>query len=99
MTAVWVASLGGMLLLCLGMLVGTSWADQMLGERYRHLAIERRELNEWRHALQEANRHCVWCGDSIAPTGDFSRVGGRVSAVTRGDPLGAGTAHAVAACR
>lgn len=99
MTAVWVAGLGGVLLLCLGALVGTSWTNQALSERYRHLAIERRELNEWRHALQEANRHCVWCGDSIAPTGDFSRVGGRVSAVTCGDPLGTITAHAVGARR
>ncbi|MGH3867310.1 MAG: hypothetical protein ACRDQ4_14430 [Pseudonocardiaceae bacterium] len=95
MTAVGIASLGGMLLLCLGTLVGTSWTDQVLGARYRRLAIERRELNEWRHALQEASLHCVWCGDSMALAGDPSGV----SAVTCGDHLGAGTARAVGARR
>lgn len=99
MTAVWIAGLGGMLLLCLGMLVGASWTDQVLSERYRRLAIERRELNEWRHALQEASLHHVWCGDSTALAGDSSGVGGRVSAVTCGDPPGAGTARAVGARR
>ncbi len=100
MTAVWVAVLSGVLLLCLGVLVGTSWADQALGQRYQRLANERRELNEWHRLLQETSQGCVQCGNPVAlPAGDRSRVGGRVSAMTYGDPLGAGTARAVGARR
>lgn len=96
MTAVWVASLGGLLLLCLGMLVGASWADQVLDRRYRRLAIARRELNEWRDTLRETNQHCVWCGNPITFTaGDPSAIGGRVSAATCGDLSLAETALAV----
>jgi hypothetical protein len=95
MTAFWAAGLGGMLLLCLGTLVGTSWIDQVLRHRYQRLALERRELNEWSHALEEASLHCVWCGDSMALAGHPSTVGGRVSTITCGDPLDAGTALAV----
>jgi hypothetical protein len=100
MTAVWVAGLSGVLLLCLGVLMGTSWTDQALSQRYRRLAIERRELNEWHRTLQETSQRCVRCGNPVAlPAGDRSRVGGRVSAVTYGDPLGARTARVVGARR
>lgn len=37
-----------------GLLVGTSWTVRVVDERYRRLAAERRELNEWRRALQES---------------------------------------------
>jgi hypothetical protein len=100
MTAVWVAALSGVLLLCLGVLVGTSWADQALGQRYQRLANERRELNEWHRMLEETSEGCVQCGNPVVlPAGDRSRVGGRVSAMTSGAPLGTGTTHAVGARR
>jgi hypothetical protein len=107
MTAVWVAGLGGLLLLFLGTLVGTSWTDQALDRRYQRLAIARRELNEWRHTLHETSRHgaiqhgaiqhCVWCGNplTLPASGDPSEIGGRVSAATYGDLSLAGTALAV----
>jgi hypothetical protein len=73
MTVIWVASLGGLLLLCLGALVGTSWADQALNQRYQRLAIKQRELNEWRDVLQETNPHCAWCGyPMVLPAADHS---------------------------
>ena len=99
MTVFWAASLGGALLLFLGTLVGASWTDQVLGERYRRLALERRELNEWSRALQEADLRCVWCSNSMALTRDPSGVAGGASAMTCGDPVGTGTAHAVGARR
>lgn len=96
MTAVWVVALGGVLLLCLGTLVGTSWTDQALARRYRRLAIERRELNEWRRTLQETHLRCVRCGKPLASLPpDRSGVGGRASAATFGDLLHAGTVRAV----
>lgn len=54
MTGVWIVGIV-LLLLCLGVLVGTSWTIHALDRRYRSLAAERRELNEWRRALQEAS--------------------------------------------
>ncbi|HWR48410.1 MAG TPA: hypothetical protein VN327_12495 [Pseudonocardiaceae bacterium] len=96
MTAGCAAVLGGLLVLFLGVLVGTSWTDQALGHRYRRQAIERRELDEWRRTLQETSQRCAWCGNSTAlPAG----VGARVSAASCGDPSPAGTAHAVGARR
>jgi hypothetical protein len=87
MTIVWVAVFIGLPLLCLGALVGTSWTDQALCARYNRLAAERRELNEWRLALQEADRHRVWYGNQTAFTArDRSRVDDQVSAVTSGTP-------------
>jgi len=100
MTAVWGAGLGGLLLLCLGALVGNSWTDQALGRRYQRLAIERRELNEWRRALQEASPRCVWCGNPMAlSTEGRPEAGDRVSATACGDPSPAGTARTVGARR
>jgi hypothetical protein len=66
MTAAWVASLGGLLLLCLGTLVGTSWTEQALDRRYRRLATEQRELSESRRALHEISQRCARCGKSIS---------------------------------
>jgi hypothetical protein len=84
MTAIWIAGLCGLLSLCLGALMGTSWADQALDQRYRRLAIERRELDEWRHTLQNTSLRCALCGNpTILSTGDRSGVGGRINAATR----------------
>jgi hypothetical protein len=87
MTAVLIACFGGLPLLCLGALVGSSWTDQLLCARYERVARERRELNEWRLALQEADRHYVWRGDqtSLTAQGHFG-VDGQLSAVTSGAP-------------
>jgi cell division protein FtsL len=83
MTAVWVAVLSGVLLLCLGVLVGASWTDQALGQRHRRLANERRELNEWHRMLEETSQGCIRCGNRIArAAGDHSGVGGRVNSVS-----------------
>jgi hypothetical protein len=87
MSAVLIACLGGLLLLCLGALVGTSWTDQALCARYERVARERRELNEWRLALQEADQHYVWRGDQTAFTArDHFGVDRQLSAVTSGAP-------------
>ena len=83
MTTVWVAVLSGVLLLCLGVLVGASWTDQALSQRRRRLAIEQRELNEWHRLLRETSQHCLRCGNPTAlPAGDRSGIGGGVSAVS-----------------
>jgi hypothetical protein len=69
MTTIWIAGIVGLLLLCFGALLGSSWTVQSLDQQYRRLAIERRELNEWRHELQETNLSlagCVWCANLIA---------------------------------
>ena len=85
MTALLIFCFGVLLLLCLGALVGASWADQALGARYDRVARERRELNEWRLALQEIDQHCVWCGSSAAlPASDYSGLDDQLSAVTSG---------------
>ncbi len=59
MTGVWIVGIV-LLLLCLGALVGTSWTIHALDRRYRGLATERRELNEWRRALQEVSSAASW---------------------------------------
>jgi hypothetical protein len=69
MTTIWIAGIVGLLLLCIGALVGSAWTVQELDHQYRRLAIERRELNEWRHTHQEAClplAGCVWCANLIA---------------------------------
>jgi hypothetical protein len=87
MSAVLIACFGGLLLLCLGTLVGASWTDQVLCARYERVARERRELEEWRLALQEADRHYVWRGDQTSLTAqDHFGVGGQLIAVTSGAP-------------
>ncbi len=73
MTAVWVAGIVGLLLLCLGTLVGSSWTVQALDRQYRRLAIEQRELNESRRTLQETSlplTRCVWCAKLIDSSGE-----------------------------
>ncbi|MGH3854064.1 MAG: hypothetical protein ACRDR6_11315 [Pseudonocardiaceae bacterium] len=55
----------GVLLVCLGLLLGSTWTIQALQARFRRLAMERRRLNEeWlalRAALQRRGR-CRRCG-------------------------------------
>lgn len=76
MTPGWAAVLGGLLVLFLGMLAGTSWTDQALVGRYQRQAAERRALNEWHQTLQHANQGCAWCGSAAAlPPRERSRAG------------------------
>lgn len=87
MTAIWTASLGGLLLLFIGALMGTSWTDQALRQQYQRLLIELRELQEWNHTLQDASLQCVLCGSlaSHLPP-ERSEVGSRMSAALCSDP-------------
>lgn len=55
MTAVGSIMLVGLLMLCVGVLLGATWTVQALDRRSRHLAIERQKLNELRLALKEWN--------------------------------------------
>lgn len=52
MSAVGITVLAGLLTLCLGMALGATWTVQALDCRFRRLAIERRELNAARLALE-----------------------------------------------
>jgi hypothetical protein len=65
MSTVWIAGLGGILMLCFGMLLGSTWTVQILNRQCRRLAIERRELNATRLAMQDTSLHCCRCGKLI----------------------------------
>jgi hypothetical protein len=88
MSAVWAAGMVGLLLLCLGALVGSSLTVQALNRQHCRLATERRKLYEWRRELQEASlalTRCAWCADSTALfAGDYED--GRYSETRRPDP-------------
>jgi hypothetical protein len=56
MTGFWVVAILMLLSLGGGLMVGTSWTVHVLDRRHRLLAAERRELNEWRRALQDKAR-------------------------------------------
>jgi hypothetical protein len=66
MSTVWIVGLGGLLMLCFGMLIGSTWTVQILNRQFRRLAIERRELNATRLALQDTTLRCRRCGNLIA---------------------------------
>lgn len=101
MSTVWIAGLVGLLMLCLGLLLGSSWTVQALDRRCRQLASERRELNATRLAMQEETRlRCSWCGNLIVSAGrSSSDVGSKVSALLQGDDPYPGTSRAVGARR
>ena len=64
MTAFWIFGIVGLLVLCLGVLVGSSWTVQALNQQYRRLTIQRQELNERCRTLQRTSpplAHCVRC--------------------------------------
>ena len=88
MTAIWVTCIVGLLLLCLGALVGSAWTVQALNRQYRRLAIERRELNKQHRALQEISlplARCVWCAGLIVSSLDDYEDG--ENALGPGGPL------------
>jgi hypothetical protein len=62
MTTIWIVGLGGLLVLCFGLLLGSTWTIQALDRQYRRLAIEWRELNAARVSIQEDSMRCPWCG-------------------------------------
>jgi hypothetical protein len=58
-------ALGGILLVCVGLLLGSTWTMQALQPRIRRQAEERRSLNEEWAALQAAREQwyqCPRCG-------------------------------------
>jgi len=57
MTGFWIIGILMLLSLGAGLLVGTSWNIHALDYRYRSLAAERRELDEWSRALHQASQH------------------------------------------
>lgn len=62
-------ALGGVLLVCLGMLLGWSWTVQAVQPKLRHLAAERRRLNEEWSAVHNARRQrdeCPRCGRPLS---------------------------------
>lgn len=75
--------LSELLLICLGVLLGATWTDQILQARYRQQAQERRRLNEERAVLDAARRQWGRCPRCGAP----ARIAGVTRAVTQ-DPAG-----------
>jgi hypothetical protein len=71
-TSIWGIGLIGLLLLFLGILLGSTWTVQAVGQQHRRLAIQRRELNQWRLALQQTSVRCAQCGKLIVSSvGDY----------------------------
>jgi hypothetical protein len=59
----------GVLLVCLGLLLGTAWTTQALQPRLRRHADERRRLDEEWLAVRAARRHrseCPRCGRPLS---------------------------------
>jgi sulfite exporter TauE/SafE len=68
-SAVTLQVLSGVLLVCLGLLLGTSWTIQALQPTLRRQAEERRKLNEEWTALRTARQQrnvCPRCGGTLA---------------------------------
>jgi hypothetical protein len=85
MTGMWIAGILMLLSLGAGLLMGTSWNIHALDLRYRSLATERRELNEWRRSLQEA---CSAASSPAATRADGERDIERVRPVFAGVEYG-----------
>lgn len=66
MSTVWMVGLGALLLLCLGILLGSAWTVQAMNQQNRRIATEWRELNAARLAMQDETRlRCSWCGKPV----------------------------------
>ncbi|HWR48232.1 MAG TPA: hypothetical protein VN327_11570 [Pseudonocardiaceae bacterium] len=62
------ALLGSPLLVCLGLLLGTTWTTQILQSRLHHQAEERRKLNaEWLvvRAVRRQRGQCPRCASPL----------------------------------
>ena len=60
--------LSGVLLVCLGLLLGTSWTTQVMQSELRRQAAERRRLNEEWAAVRAARQQwdeCPHCGSLL----------------------------------
>lgn len=75
MNTVWIAGLFGLLMLCLGLLFGSSWTVQALDRR---LASQRRKLNARHLEMQETGLCCFW-GGNLTVSADRSRSVARSS--------------------
>jgi hypothetical protein len=67
-SAVSLQVLSGVLLVCLGLLIGTAWTTQALQPKLRQQAEERRKLNEEWVALYTARQQrsrCPRCGATL----------------------------------
>lgn len=75
MTTVWMIGLGWLLMLCFGVLLGSTWTVQVVNRQYRRLAIERKRLNATRLAMQATSPGCTWCGkaDRLSGQKQFRR--------------------------
>jgi hypothetical protein len=64
--------LSAVLLICLGVLLGSSWTIQALQPKLHHQAEERRRLNEEWSAVRTTHRqrsHCPHCGSPLSEQG------------------------------
>jgi hypothetical protein len=82
MSTVGLVGLCGLLLLCLGMLLGSTWTVQAMNRQSRRVATEWRELHAARLTMQKETRLCCsWCGNLIVSTArNSSGLGSKVSA-------------------
>jgi hypothetical protein len=68
-SAMTIPVLSAVLLICLGLLLGSSWTIQALQPKLHHQAEERRRLNEEWSAVRTAHRqrsHCPHCGSPLS---------------------------------
>jgi hypothetical protein len=77
MSTVWIVGLCGLLMLCFGILLGSTWTVRILNRQSQRLAIERRELNATRLAMQDTSPRCFRCGKLIISKEQFWRERGR----------------------
>ncbi|HET9117636.1 MAG TPA: hypothetical protein VFN75_06110 [Pseudonocardiaceae bacterium] len=59
--------LGATLLVCLGLLLGSTWTVQALQARFRRLAQERRRLNDEWSAMRRGRRQQGQCARCARP--------------------------------
>jgi hypothetical protein len=68
-SAVILQMVSGVLLVCLGLLLGSTWTIQALQPKLHRQAEERRRLNEERSAVRTARRQrgeCPRCGNPLS---------------------------------
>lgn len=59
--------LGGLVLVCLGLLLGTAWTTQVTEVQFRRLAEQRRRLNEEWAAIRTVRRQQTECPRCASP--------------------------------
>ncbi|MGH3779936.1 MAG: hypothetical protein ACRDRO_04695 [Pseudonocardiaceae bacterium] len=58
---------GGLLLVCLGMLLGSAWTTQVIQSQLRRLAEQRRRLNDEWAAIRTIHRQQTECPRCASP--------------------------------